>query len=105
MSAASGRGPQRVTVRIQHNPGDTPSVDQDSVHISATEGDEVEWICDAPDKDFHVRFQQESPFEQNYYHRNNNRTGRVKSNATGTYKYSVDIDGKILDPTVIVHPP
>ena|SRR5947209_6627479 len=105
MSVPSGKGPQRKTIKIKHNPGNLPSVDQDSVHISATQGDEVEWVCEPADKDFDVRFDQNSPFEQNHYHRKNNRTGRVKADATGEYKYSVTIDGKLLDPTVIVHPP
>lgn len=105
MSASSGQGPRKVTVHIRHNPGNAPSVDQDEAHISSTQGDEIEWICDAPGKDFHVRFNDKSPFQQNHYHSKNNRTGRVKSDASGKFKYSVEIDGKILDPTVIVHPP
>jgi len=105
MSASGGQGPKRVTVKIRHNPGNAPSVDLDSVEIWGPQGDEVEWTCDAADKEFHVRFEGNSPFEQNHYHSKNNRSGKVKPNASGRYKYTVDIDGKILDPTVIVHPP
>ena len=105
MSAPSVKGPQRVTIKIKHNPGQPPSVDRDPVEIWATQGDEIEWVCDNPTKDFHVRFEGKTPFNNSEYHSKNNRTGAVKTNATGRYKYTVEIDGKKLDPDVIVHPP
>lgn len=105
MSVPPSKGPQRITVKIKHNPGNAPSVDQDSVHVWATQGDEIEWVCDNPSKDFRVRFEDKTPFNQSEYHSKNNRTGAVKTDAKGSYKYSVEIDGKKLDPDVIVHPP
>ncbi len=97
----------QVPVTITHRDGAPPVVDNDSILIDRTqggEGIEIKWVCNSTDKDFYICFAGDSPFEQRHFHRGNSCSGRVKPGATGRYKYTVEIDGQILDPQVIVRP-
>jgi hypothetical protein len=94
--------PQKINISV--GPGGVPVVDQDPVVVNRDSGPyEIEWI--GPDGvEYTVCFVAESPFDQRHFHRLNRRSGFAKTGATGRYKYNVEIDGKILDPTIIIKP-
>lgn len=98
----NGANSKRVT--ILHNPGAKPGVDQDSIEIWSTKGEQVEWACDNPSKEFYICFGENTPFQQQHFHSTGNKSGPIKSGASGKYKYSIEIDGQVLDPTVIIKP-
>lgn len=100
MSASSN--PKRVN--ILHKTGGKPAVDQDPIEIWSTKGEELEWTCDHPGQEFYICFAGKSPFKQQHFHSRNNRSGAIRTGATGPYKYSIEIDGHVLDPTVIIRP-
>ncbi|PYX87397.1 MAG: hypothetical protein DMG68_11835 [Acidobacteria bacterium] len=99
---AAASNPKRVNIR--HNPGGKPAVDQETIEIWSTKGEEIEWACDHPGQEFYICFEGKSPFQQQHYHSKNNRSGPIQSGASGSYKYSVEVDGHVLDPTVIIKP-
>lgn len=100
MSASSN--PKRVN--ILHRPGNKPAVDQDKIEIWSTRNEEVEWVCDHPGQEFYICFEKRSPFQQQHFHSGNNRSGPIQPGASGSYKYSIEVNGQVLDPTVIIKP-
>lgn len=93
--------PRRITVDI--GPGGIPTIDQDPVIVNRDNYEEVEWV--GPDgQEYYVCFVAESPFEQRHFHSRNRRSGLARDGATGRYKYTVEVNGKILDPTIIIKP-
>ena len=91
-------------VIVQHHEGAAPTVDQDRIELRSDLGDEMNWTCDHPGKRFRVTFVGRSPFASSTFNEVNYRSGPIVSGATGEYKYSVEIDGKINDPKVIIQP-
>ena len=92
--------PLRKSVRIKLVNG-LPTVDSDAVELWSTKGEQIEWISD---HDFVICFPHDSPFESRHFYPGSPTSGKIKHGATGRYKYSVEIGGKILDPTIIVRP-
>jgi hypothetical protein len=94
--------PQRITIDVGSS--GIPTVYPDTIVVDRDKGDyEVEWVCPSG-KQYYVCFVYESPFEQRHFHSGNGRSGRAKDTATGRYKYTVEVDGQILDPTIIIKP-
>jgi hypothetical protein len=99
--------PVQIPINIIHQDGASPTVDRSSVVIDRGQGGdnvEIVWSCNSTAKDFYICFPSESPFQQRHFHRGNSRSGTIKADATGRYKYSVEIDGRTLDPQIIIRP-
>ena len=99
-----GRPPIRVSVGANGDPVVTP----DSVNACA--GETIRWVFQGGAKEFAVSFTgaEGSPFDWNEQ-RGASVTGTVKAGAAKdqqptTYKYGVEVDGKVLDPKIIVDP-
>ncbi len=90
--------PKRVTIHLAHG---EPAVDNETVVLWSTEGDEMEWVSD---QDFVICFPRESPFDSYHFNSANPRSGKIKPGASGKYKYNVEVNGRVLDPTVIIKP-
>jgi hypothetical protein len=100
--------PTKQGVNIFHRQGQKPAVDLDVVELDRNNGGnnvEIVWTCDHPEKNFYICFKDgRSPFNSLHYSNTNNHTGTITKDAAGEYRYSVEIDGKVLDPTIIVRP-
>ncbi len=94
-------------IMVTINTGSTPTVDPEPVHVSkgrGGRGDEIVWECKADPK-WEVRFDNGSPFNNNYFHQGNNCSGPVSGSAVlKAYKYSVKAGGGTADPNTIVDP-
>jgi hypothetical protein len=88
-------------VKLSHVPHKQPHADPQDIVI--TVDDSVKW--DYPG-DFVVVFESETPFDSWYFYPGNNRSGKPRTDVEHNhpYKYSVHIDGKRLDPNVIIRP-
>ena len=99
------RAPIRVSVGDDGQPVVTPE------DVSVCEGETVRWVFQGSDaKKFSVIFRSDagSPFAWNDQ-TGATVTGTVKSGAAKggqqtPYKYDIEIDGKVLDPRIIVDP-
>ena len=99
------RSPIRVSVGADGQPVVTPE------DVAACEGETVRWVFTGSDaREFAVIFRSDagSPFE---WDRQTGATmnGTVKAGAAKDgnrteYKYDVEVDGKVLDPRIIVDP-
>ena len=89
------------TVKLSHLPHEEPQADPKDIVISIE--DSVKW--DYPGN-FVVVFEKETPFDSWYFYPGNNMSGKPRSDVEHNhyYKYSVHIDGKRLDPNVIIRP-
>ncbi len=84
------------------NPGSPITVTPDPCSVSKDDGSEVEWKNNTGG-DFDVDFQGKGPFQAKHFDKNQNRSGKVRSDASlGRYKYTVTIGGQSLDPIIIV---
>lgn len=98
----AGREPIRVSVGADG----TPQVSESTVH--ACEGETLRWVFSGGSKQFSVIFMsgEDSPFD---WDRQTGatvtgtvRAGAAKGGQSTSYKYDVDVDGKVLDPIIIV---
>jgi len=75
------------------------------VTIDRTKDEEVIWVSDLP---FRIDFNGESPFYESQFDHKNQRSGLVRrgviSSRTRGYKYTIEIEGKTLDPKIFVFP-
>jgi hypothetical protein len=104
MSAVPQPSFSQKNVVVQHHEGNTPTVDQVDITLDRLLGDELQWSCDHPGKKFRIDFGGRSPFERSTFDDQNYQSGPIRPDAHGPYKYSVEIDGKINDPRVIIQP-
>jgi hypothetical protein len=94
----------QLAVHIRHVPGAPPALDHDPVVIDRRKGGdnvEIVWLCS---KSFSICFPSGSPFQQRYYGSGDNYTGAIVQDASGTYNYTVEINGQMLDPQIIIRP-
>lgn len=82
----------------------TPTVDSDRATLSVNNGDTVVWVPSQGISGFSVVFDSGSPFSRSSFTSTGGRisSGRITSTNSATYKYSVWVNGKWLDPQIIV---
>jgi hypothetical protein len=105
MSAAASNPlsfPDPYEVTISYKNGQI-SVDKDPIVIDKTKGEHLVWLADG-DFDFTICFERDSPFAGRHFHKHSNGSGRPRPGSTGRYKYCIEVDGKVLDPDVIIRP-
>lgn len=90
-----------VTVSLENG---HPCVDEDPIEIWSDKGESIQWVPEPADLKFTVCFAAESPFAERHFHEHRPASGPVNKGATGRYKYTIEVDGVILDPGVIVRP-
>lgn len=108
-ASACESNPQRQPIHVSVDANGTPVATPDSVN--ACVGDEIRWVFNGPtSREFAVAFTSAkgSPFDWGQQTGSTVtgtvRQGAVKDNKPTDYKYSVDVDGKVLDPKIVVDP-
>lgn len=98
--------PLTHVVTITPVPGGDPMVSPNPVVLSREANHAVEWQCSDPNAEWSVHFdEKDTPFEHHHYHRQKHHTGPVRGVSRETpYKYDVVVDGRRLDPDVVVNP-
>jgi hypothetical protein len=75
------------------------------VTIDRTKDEEVIWVSELP---FRIDFKKGSPFYEDQFNERNHRSGLVRrgllSSRFRAYEYTIDIEGKTLDPQIKVFP-
>ena len=99
---APGREPIKVSVGADKMPAVSPET------VTACEGETLRWVFQGDAREFSVLFvsAENSPFEWN---RQTGATvsgtvkpGAAKNEQRTEYKYDVEVDGKVLDPRIII---
>jgi hypothetical protein len=95
------------TIKITLDENKTPQVatEHKCVVIDRTKDEEVIWVSDLP---FRIDFKGDSPFYESQFNPAYRRSGLVRrgvlSSKFHTYEYTIEINGKTLDPQIKVFP-
>ena len=92
-------GPHTITISYTNG---KIAVNPASITVDKRKKEHLQWVSDG-DFEFYICFE-DTPFNSYHYHRQNNASGEARDAASGKFKYSVEVDGKTLDPDVIVRP-
>jgi hypothetical protein len=99
----------KLTVEVTVGADGTPEVSIDPVHACA--GDEIKWKFKGEGaREFAVKFAsaEDSPFDWKHKREKAGKTlkGTVRADAArpDPYKYTAEVDGKDLDPRIIIDP-
>jgi len=97
-----GREPIRVSVGTDGTPAVSPET------VTACEGETLRWVFQGGAREFAILFvsAEDSPFDWSS-RRGATVSGTVKAGAAKgeqktEYKYDVEVDGKVLDPRIII---
>ncbi len=105
MSEKPGECGQEKVVRVTVNEDGYPRVEPDFIEIDRRLDERVVWQAEKG-VNFTVCFGDETPFESVHFHPCLPSSGSVREGASGgEYKYSVEVNGKVIDPKVGVKPP
>lgn len=93
-------------IHVSTNAQGVPIVNLPDVEIWSTKGDQVQWVGTGP---YVVYFPAGSPFASSTFtcpagSSNPQSSGPITAGATGSYKYNVVINGRILDPRIKIKP-
>ena len=97
---------KKIKIKVKVDDAGQPVVNPDTVN--ACVGDTVHWVF-AGSKEFKVQFMDgDSPFDwadkKGASVEGTVKAGAARDNEPTPYKYNVDVDGKVLDPKIIVDP-
>ena len=93
-------------IRVSTNAQGMPQVNIQDLEIWSTQGDQVQWVGVGP---YVVFFSSGSPFASSTFtcpagSSTPQSSGPITAGASGSFKYNVQVNGKILDPRIIVKP-
>jgi hypothetical protein len=98
-------GEREKVVRVTVNEDGYPKVEPDFVEIDRRLDERVVWQAE-DGVNFTICFGDETPFESFHFHPALRSSGSVRQGASGgEYKYSVEVNGKVIDPKIGVKPP
>ena len=100
--SSPGVGPSVKLITIGVDAQGNPTCQPATIEIWSTLGDQVKWMSAAIP--FQITFAAGSPFAQSSFSGPIAPSGPIKEGATGSYKYSVQVGSKVLDPRVDIKP-
>jgi hypothetical protein len=108
MSIGTGMQEERVrkvVIRLDNNRRPQLDEQDECIVLDRAKNEAILWISSAP---FHIDFHGDSPFYENQFDNTHPHSGLARRNILGstvrTYKYSIEINGQILDPGVKIDP-
>ena len=100
----------KLTVEVTVDANGYPEVSMEDEEVRACAGDEIKWKFKQGAREFKVEFAslEDSPFEWKQQRENAGGTlkGTVRADAArpDPYKYTIEADGKPLDPVIVIDP-
>lgn len=101
--SSPGGGPSVKLVTIGVDAQGNPTANPMDVDLWSTVGDTMKWVSSGIA--FQIAFDSGSPFSQSTFSGPSVASGGIRTGVSGSFKYSVHVNGKILDPKVGIHPP
>jgi hypothetical protein len=108
MSSQPTMSEDRVkTIEITLDKDGTPQVPegQGTVFVDSMKDEEVIWVAKFP---FRIDFKEGTPFYEDQFNQNHRRSGLVRRGVLASrvryYKYTIEVNGKELDPKILVFP-
>jgi hypothetical protein len=108
MSAHAAMSEERVKkIKITLDENKKPQVAPEylTVTINQAKGEQVQWVSDTP---FRIDFKNGTPFYEDQFDHTHSFSGLVRRGVlpsqTRPYAYTIDVNGKKLDPQIMVFP-
>jgi len=108
MSSQPTMSEDRVkTIEITLNKEGIPQVPEglDRVFLDSKKDEEVIWVSKFP---FRIDFKNGTPFYEDQFNQNHRRSGLVRRGVLASrvryYEYTIEVNGKTLDPKILVFP-
>jgi len=101
--SSPGGGPLIKIVTVGVDANGNPTCNPMDVDLWSTEGDTMKWHSSGIA--FLITFDSGSPFTESRFSGPSASSGAIRPGVSGSFKYSVNVAGKILDPKVGIHPP
>jgi len=92
---------QPVTIHMEK---DKVKVDPPVVDLSKENRDTINWVTEPKGQPFLVCFDGRSPFRRNHFDQANSNSGGIEDPSETVYKYTVEFQGQVLDPGVVIRP-
>jgi hypothetical protein len=96
---------KRVVIRLDNNQHPQIDEENETIVLNRLRNEEILWISTEP---FRIDFKEGSPFYEDQFDSTNAYSGLVRrsvlSSKNRIYKYSIEINGQILDPGVQIDP-
>ena len=91
-------------VKVSLGKNGYPQIEPDEIAINRDRDEKVVWQAEEG-VNFTVCFERETPFESFHFHPCLPSSGSVRKGAQSKeYKYCVEVNGKVIDPKVVVWP-
>ncbi len=108
MPAQAAMSEERVKqIEITVDKNGKPQIAQgfEDLTIDRTKDEEVVWVSELP---FRIDFKQGTPFYEDQFNEKNRRSGLVRRGVLSSrfrgYEYTIEINGKTLDPVIKIFP-
>lgn len=101
VAAMPARNQRRINIKVTPKHGN-PFVDCEPMELDWQLGEEIRWDCGG--KPFKITFEGGSPFAESQFDEKHPDSGPVTQQFRRQYKYSIEVNGKVTDPTVIIEP-
>lgn len=96
---------KRIVITLDEKQHPHVAPEHRTVAIDRTKDEEVIWVSDVP---FRIDFKSGTPFYEDQFNQTNRRSGLVRravlSSQHRTYEYTIEVNGKTLDPKIFVWP-
>ena len=104
-AAMSEERVKRIEITLDKQGKPQIAVEHRDLTIDRTKDEEVIWVSALP---FRIDFKNVSPFYEDQFNQTNRRSGLVRrgvlSSQFRTYEYTIEVNGKTLDPQIKVWP-
>ncbi len=101
--SSPGGGPSVKLITIDVDAQGNPTCNPMDVDLWSTLGDTIKWMSSGIA--FLITFDSGSPFTESRFSGPSVASGAIRPGVSGSFKYSVNVGGKSLDPKVGIHPP
>jgi|ERR1700722_5076876 len=94
---------KRVVITLDENGKPQVGAGHGKVTLDRTKDEEVMWVCDVP---FRIDFRNGTPFYEDQFDQTHRQSGLVRRDLLPSpfraYEYTVNVNGKTLDPQIMI---
>jgi hypothetical protein len=96
---------KRIEITLKKDGTPQIAKEQETVFLDSKKGEEVIWFAEFP---FRIDFKQGTPFYEDQFNQNHRQSGLVRRGVLASrvryYEYTIEVNGKTLDPKIMVFP-
>jgi hypothetical protein len=94
---------KRIVITLDDDGKPQVGAGQETVKLDRTKDEEVMWVSDVP---FRIDFKKGTPFYEDQFDQKHRSSGLVRRDLLPSpfrsYEYTIDVNGKTLDPQIMI---